>query len=236
MTIKFFPLYFRCSCHMSPAAVQTVYAVVPLLLAIFSRISTWTAKRFGRVQVLVLFKVIGISLLISMALLEPWLVKAVVPNLSSADCRPPKHGGAPSHNSKGGSLRAPPEWKVLTIVGIYLLRTSLMNCTYPLNASILMDFTPRHKRARWQSLGSITRMGWCGSAAIGGVLADNFGYSYTFLITAGVQILGMLIQCLLLPIVPRSEKPIETTVTADGAEGTESTAEKGTVAASGSIQ
>ena len=38
MTIKFFPLYFRCSCGMSPAAVQGVYAAVPLLLAAFSKV------------------------------------------------------------------------------------------------------------------------------------------------------------------------------------------------------
>ena len=52
MTIKFFPLYFRCSARMSPAAVQGMYAGVPLLLALFARLGTASAKILGRIQVL----------------------------------------------------------------------------------------------------------------------------------------------------------------------------------------
>jgi MFS family permease len=51
MTIKFFPLYFRCTCGMSPAAVQGIFAGMPLVLALFSRLATCLAKRVGRVQV-----------------------------------------------------------------------------------------------------------------------------------------------------------------------------------------
>ena len=29
------------------------------------------------------------------------------------------------------------------LVSVYLVRTGLMNCTYPLEESILMDFVPR---------------------------------------------------------------------------------------------
>lgn len=36
MTIKFFPLYFRCSVHLSPVAVQAIYASQPALIAAFS--------------------------------------------------------------------------------------------------------------------------------------------------------------------------------------------------------
>jgi MFS family permease len=104
-----------------------------------------------------------------------------------------------------GLLDQPPLWKVMIIVIIYLIRTALMNCTYPLNSSILMDFTPKAQRARWQSLGSIVRFGRCGSAALGGVLADQYGYSSTFLITACIQTVGTLIQFLLWPLVPRVE-------------------------------
>ena len=46
---------------------------------------------------------------------------------------------------------------VIAIIGIYMLRTALMNCTYPLSASLMMDSVPRNQRARWQSLGSISR-------------------------------------------------------------------------------
>jgi hypothetical protein len=54
-------------------------------------------------------------------------------------------------------------WKVAVIVIIYLLRTGLMNCTYPITSSITMDFVPTSKRAQWQSLGSIVRFGWAGA-------------------------------------------------------------------------
>jgi MFS family permease len=178
-------------------------------------------------QVLIVFKLVGVSLLVLMALLEHWLQEGVVPlpqppaNSSfGVECEPRHHrrhqvtassgsidvyqelvGGAPS------PLHAPPAWKSITIVCIYLLRTAMMNSGYPLNSSILMDFTPKSQRARWQSLGSIVRFGWCGSAALGGVLADAYGYSHTFLVTAAIQLLAVLIQLLLVPIVPRSEKP-----------------------------
>eukprot|EP00470_Lotharella_oceanica_P010938 CAMPEP_0170191402 /NCGR_PEP_ID=MMETSP0040_2-20121228/51625_1 /TAXON_ID=641309 /ORGANISM="Lotharella oceanica, Strain CCMP622" /LENGTH=62 /DNA_ID=CAMNT_0010439475 /DNA_START=16 /DNA_END=200 /DNA_ORIENTATION=- len=48
------------------------------------------------------------------------------------------------------------------IVPIYVIRTGVMNCTYPLDESILMDFCPKEKRARWKSLESIAAFGWCG--------------------------------------------------------------------------
>ena len=239
MTIKFFPLYFRCVCGMSPAAVQGVYTAVPFLMACFSRVGTWTAKRIGRVQVMVLFKVGGISLLVTMALLEGWLTTDVEPASRSAHdpaCNTSTHvhvthshmlaivGDAYGAFVPAGSdtpeaeadrfideqlMSSPPGWKVGVIVVIYLLRTALMNCTYPLNSSILMDFTPKHLRARFVSLSSIVRFGWCGSAALGGVLADKYGYSYTFLVTAGVQFVATILQMGLIPLVPRREKPVE---------------------------
>lgn len=80
-----------------------------------------------------------------------------------------------------------------------------MNCTYPLEESILMDFVPKSRRARWKSLDSIGIFGWCGSAALGGYLADVNGYAFTFLITAGVQYFATILQGLLIFLVPRSE-------------------------------
>eukprot|EP00038_Savillea_parva_P002858 m.118401 g.118401 ORF g.118401 m.118401 type:complete len:499 (+) comp10978_c0_seq1:50-1546(+) len=64
----------------------------------------------------------------------------------------------------------------LGVVAIYVIRTGLMNCTYPLNESILMDAVPKDQRARWKSLESVTQFGWCGSAVIGGALADQKSY------------------------------------------------------------
>jgi MFS family permease len=85
-------------------------------------------------------------------------------------------------------------------------RTSLMNCTMAISSSLLMDYAPKEQRARWQSFGSVVRFGWCGSAALGGVLADQHGYSFTFIITAAIQLAGTLVQASLLGVVPRAEK------------------------------
>jgi MFS family permease len=91
------------------------------------------------------------------------------------------------------------------LVPIYVLRTSLMNATYPLQESILMDFVPKEVRARWKSLDAVAAFGWCGSAALGGWLSDKFDYTYTFLITAILQSVGIGVWTLLLPLVPRTE-------------------------------
>ena len=93
----------------------------------------------------------------------------------------------------------------IVLVPIYILRTALMNCSYPLQESILMDFVPKQERARWMSLDSVASFGWCGSAAFGGWLSDKYDYTYTFLITAIIQGVGVAVWALLLPLVPRKE-------------------------------
>ena len=82
-----------------------------------------------------------------------------------------------------------------------------MNCTYPLEESILMDSVPQNTRARWKSLESISQFGWCGSAVIGGLLSDRYTYSFTFVITAVVQGTGTLLLLLIQPLVPMENKP-----------------------------
>jgi hypothetical protein len=52
-----------------------------------------------------------------------------------------------------------------------------MNSTYAIQESVLMDFVPKSTRARWKSLESVASFGWCGSAVLGGVLADASSYS-----------------------------------------------------------
>jgi MFS family permease len=91
------------------------------------------------------------------------------------------------------------------LVPIYILRTSAMNASYPLQESILMDFVPKDQRARWKSLDSVAAMGWCGSAAFGGYLSDRYDYTSTFLVTAIVQSIGCAVFALALPLVPRHE-------------------------------
>ena len=68
-----------------------------------------------------------------------------------------------------------------------------------------MDFVPKDTRSRWKSLDSIASFGWCGSAALGGYLADKYDYSFTFMITAVLQGLGGVLLLLLLPLVPVDE-------------------------------
>ena len=96
----------------------------------------------------------------------------------------------------------------LALVPIYVLRTALMNCTYPLNESILMDYVPKNERARWKSLDSVVSFGWCGSAALGGWLSDKYDYTFTFLITAIIQTIGILCFFPLIPLVPRKEQDL----------------------------
>jgi len=71
------------------------------------------------------------------------------------------------------------EWRLRGVVALYILRTALMNCTYPVEESILMDYVPKNTRARWKSLESVSQFGWCGSALAGGLLADKYGYART---------------------------------------------------------
>jgi MFS family permease len=94
------------------------------------------------------------------------------------------------------------------LVPVYVMRTSLMNAPYPLQESILMDYVPKNERARWKSLDSVSGFGWCGSAALGGWLTDRYDYTFTFLITAMLQTVGILVYALLLPLVPAQEEDL----------------------------
>mmetsp|Transcript_6172 Transcript_6172/g.9444 ORF Transcript_6172/g.9444 Transcript_6172/m.9444 type:complete len:109 (+) Transcript_6172:3145-3471(+) len=53
-----------------------------------------------------------------------------------------------------------------------------------------MDYVPKKTRARWNSVDSITRFGWSGSAVVGGFLVDHYDYSTTFLVTAIMQVVA----------------------------------------------
>jgi MFS family permease len=97
------------------------------------------------------------------------------------------------------------------IVPMYVLRTGLMNGTYPLEESILMDFVPKNTRARWKSLESVVSIGWAGSAALGGLIADKYNYTTTFFFTAAFQAAGSLVLIPLMAVVPRFEDPSRTT-------------------------
>ena len=94
---------------------------------------------------------------------------------------------------------APP----LVVVAIYLVRTGLMNSTFPLRVSILMDYVPQSERARWKSLDSVRSFGWAGSAVLGGYLGDlhHSDYTYTFVLTAALQSTGVVMLAPLWAVV-----------------------------------
>jgi hypothetical protein len=96
-------------------------------------------------------------------------------------------------------------WRLRGVVALYILRTALMNCTYPVEESILMDYVPKNTRARWKSLESVSQFGWCGSALAGGLLADRYGYARTFAITICLQASGVLCYSRLLGVVAREK-------------------------------
>jgi len=91
------------------------------------------------------------------------------------------------------------------LLAIYLLRGGFANSTYPIDRSILMDFTPSSQRGRWNAVESLTSMTWSGSAFAGGLLSDSHDYRFTFAITALVYACACLVYLPLLWLVPRRE-------------------------------
>jgi len=85
----------------------------------------------------------------------------------------------------------------------YFIRSGMANAVYPLNKSIMFDFTPSTHRGRWNAVETLSGSVWSGSAFIGGYMADHYSYRFTFLITAVVYAFACLIYSPLLCIVPR---------------------------------
>ena len=63
----------------------------------------------------------------------------------------------------------------------------------------------QESRARWNSLDGVLIFGWSGSAFVGGILVDKYGFDVTFCLTAAMQAIGVLILVPLLFLVPRKE-------------------------------
>merc|ERR1711924_303673 len=70
--------------------------------------------------------------------------------------------------------------------------------TTALRQTVLFDYAPKKHRARWSALDSISSLGWSGSAMVGGILVDKFGYHVTFFVTAGMHLTSVLIRTPLL--------------------------------------
>jgi MFS family permease len=80
----------------------------------------------------------------------------------------------------GGFFNVPPLW---LSCGSYLLRYGFLQARDPLLYSITMDIVPESQRSRWAALNSLRTLSFSGSAFIGGILADMYGYELSFLIT-----------------------------------------------------
>lgn len=179
MTVKFFPLFFKNDCGMSPAGVQGVYLAVPVMMMTAGTLSGMLGRKIGRVQTVLLFKGLSVLFLFLLVYLRAF-----------------RH-----------------RWYV--VVPIFLLQTCFGGSTYPLEESIIMDYTPRGTRGRWKSLESVATFGWCGSAALGGWLVDRFNYSFTFSITASIQAVSLLFWARLLPLVITRESDLAVQPTED---------------------
>ena len=184
MTVKYFPLFFKEDLQLSPVTVQCIFVLMPAANAALSSLGLRMSKRFGRVQTLVILRTSSIVMLIVI-------------------------GAVSMHLRSGHLLEGQSEWTkrlvVVFIVALFLMRSALANVPTPIATSISMDFVPSDQRARWSSLGSIAAAAWSGSAAVGGVLADRYGYAFVFMLTAAFHVAGTLTQAILLPIVPKRE-------------------------------
>lgn len=84
----------------------------------------------------------------------------------------------------------------------YVFRNALMNCTVGLSRALIMDLVPEHRHSRWNALESVQSAGWSGSAILGGLMADKFGYGATFIFTFFFHLLST---SALLPFTVRND-------------------------------
>lgn len=59
----------------------------------------------------------------------------------------------------------------------------------------------RFNSAKWNAVESIAAFGWSGSAVLGGLLVDNYGFGVSFGATAFIQMMAWFPLILLLPLV-----------------------------------
>mmetsp|Transcript_8768 Transcript_8768/g.17352 ORF Transcript_8768/g.17352 Transcript_8768/m.17352 type:complete len:571 (-) Transcript_8768:217-1929(-) len=90
------------------------------------------------------------------------------------------------------------------VLGIYMLST-IQHSSRPLRKAILMDYVEKARRARFNSIDSVTRLNWSGSAFLGGIAIDHSGFGRLFGVTAFIQLISTLILFVLVPLVPIHE-------------------------------
>lgn len=96
------------------------------------------------------------------------------------------------------------------LLGLFLVRGGLANGAIPIDRSIVMDFVPSADRGKWNAVESFTSMTWCGSAFLGGYLADAHDYRFTFVISAVLYFASLAAYLPLLWLVPREDRRFPT--------------------------
>ncbi|KAJ9450619.1 Major Facilitator Superfamily (MFS), partial [Diplonema papillatum] len=180
MTVKFFPIFFQTAAtdgglELSPVVVVLICLGRRLACMLGSRTLLKFSRIVGRAQVELLAWYVGIAGATGIVVM-----------------------GYTGHYT----TRLPDR---LGILVLYLLRVGTLQATGPIRSSIMMDFVPKNKRARWASLQQINQVGWSGSAALGGLLIETHSYRFVFLITAVVHFASTLPKLSLLCIIPRHE-------------------------------
>ncbi|EER02104.1 conserved hypothetical protein [Perkinsus marinus ATCC 50983] len=75
---------------------------------------------------------------------------------------------------------------------LYVIRMAFMNCSRPVFRAMLMDHTPQKHRGKVNAVDMVRMFSWSGSAAIGGLLVDHWGYRFNFVVTGLVHCCGLL--------------------------------------------
>ena len=101
------------------------------------------------------------------------------------------------------------------LVVVFLFRRGLGSCIKPLLDSVVADFTPSKERGMWNAFCSIGVESWGGAALLGGILADQHGYSFVILVTSVVYTGSLLPLIALVCLVSdETESPTDPTLQA----------------------
>lgn len=170
MSIRYFAIFLYDNLKIKPVHVQLLYMIAPLVQASLTKLGQTMAKTYGRCCITVIFKWIGITLMLAMI----GMTRASTAAIAREDDR-----------------------IIAVICTLLVLRTAFMNSTSALTKSVLMDHVPKDERAKWGALESFNMFSWSGSAAIGGILVDYHGILFNFCITAALQLVATIPHLLL---------------------------------------
>ena len=179
MTVKFLFIWLQTNkeggLDLSPITVLSITAIQPLLVIPSTWIIEWLSKRVGRVQADFIYWISGISAFSGIVVM-----------------------GYTGNYTTRLSDR-------IILVALFLFRKSVLASTDSIKRSIVMDYVKPKHRARWASLDQLGNVGWSGSAAVGGILIDNYSYQFTFTITAILHVISLVPKIPLLFLVPRRQ-------------------------------